>query len=189
HIPPVGYSPWPLSYITSFEYVSSAAQILREGYAKYKEAPFKVPTLNHWIVAVGRQHLNDITKSTDDELSLIEAANDVVQQQSAKVDYLIGPEINSNPYRISVERIHLTSNLGLYYPDIKDEVHTAFVYSTLRTTVPSTDSWKSVPAVETIQEIVCRASNRVFVGLPLCTLVPPVSVSGCQVLTYDRSGS
>ncbi|KIK11092.1 hypothetical protein PISMIDRAFT_123300, partial [Pisolithus microcarpus 441] len=75
--------------------------------------------------------------------------------------YLIGPEIDSNPYRISVERIHLTSNLGLYYPDIKDEVHTAFVYSTLRTTVPSTD-------LETIQEIVCRASNRVFVGLPLC---------------------
>ncbi|KAI6034738.1 cytochrome P450 [Pisolithus microcarpus] len=29
-------------------------------------------------------------------------------------------------------------------------------------------AWKSVPAVETVWEIVCRASNRVFVGLPLC---------------------
>ncbi|KAI6034720.1 hypothetical protein BKA83DRAFT_117385, partial [Pisolithus microcarpus] len=26
----------------------------------------------------------------------------------------------------SVARIHLTRNLGLYYPDIKDEVHAAF---------------------------------------------------------------
>ncbi|KAI6016810.1 hypothetical protein PISMIDRAFT_113147, partial [Pisolithus microcarpus 441] len=120
-IPPVEYSPWPLSYITSFKYMSNAAQILQEGYAKYKGTPFKVPTLNRWIVVVGRQHLEDIKKSTDDKLSLIEAAND-----SAKVDYLIGPEINSNPYHISVVRIHLTRNLGFYYPDIKDEVHAAF---------------------------------------------------------------
>lgn len=28
--------------------------------------------------------------------------------------------------------------------------------------------WTSVPALETIQQIVCRTSNRVFVGLPLC---------------------
>ncbi|KAI6159827.1 cytochrome P450 [Pisolithus thermaeus] len=159
HIPSVGYSSWPLSYVSSLKYVSNAAQILQEGYAKYNGAPFKVPTLNRWIVVIGRQHLEDIKKSTDDELSLIEAAND-----SAKVDYLIGPEINSNPYHISVARIHLTHNLGLYYPDIKDEVHTAFEeLLDLRD-----NEWKSIPAVDIIREIVCRASNRVFVGLPLC---------------------
>ncbi|KIK15500.1 hypothetical protein PISMIDRAFT_16470 [Pisolithus microcarpus 441] len=181
HIPSVGYSSWPLSYITSFKYVSNAAQILQEGYAKYKGAPFNVPTLNRWIVVIGRRHFEDIEKSTDDELSLIEAANDEVQQQSAKVDYLIGPEINSNPYHISVARIHLTRNLGLYYLTLKvgRTLHSKS-YSTLRTTVPSTKyhllrltlmppiAWKSVPAVETVREVVCRASNRVFVGLPLC---------------------
>ncbi|KAI6016773.1 cytochrome P450 [Pisolithus microcarpus] len=149
----------PLSYITSFKYVSDAAQILQEGYAKYKGAPFKVPTLNRWIVVLGRQHLEDIKKSTDDELSLIEAAND-----SAKVDYLIGPEINSNPCHISVARTHLTRNLGLYYPDIKDEVHAAFE----ELLDLKDNAWKSVPAVETVREIVCRTSNGVFVGLPLC---------------------
>ncbi|KAI6013599.1 hypothetical protein BKA83DRAFT_4006153, partial [Pisolithus microcarpus] len=163
-IPSVGYLSWPLSYITSFKYVSNAAQILQECYAKYKGAPFKVPTLNRWIVVIGRQHLEDVKKSTDDEPSLIEAANDMVQSQSAKVDYLIGPEINSNPYHISVARIHLTRNLGLYYPDIKDEVHTAFE----ELLDLKDNAWKSVPAVETVREIVCRASNRVFVGLPLC---------------------
>ncbi|KAI6013616.1 hypothetical protein BKA83DRAFT_4499983 [Pisolithus microcarpus] len=85
--------------------------------------PFKVSTLSRWIVFIGRQHLEDIKESADDELSLIEAAND---QQSAEVDSLIGPEINSNRYHIPVTRTHLTLNLGLYYPDIEDEVHTAF---------------------------------------------------------------
>ncbi|KIK15507.1 hypothetical protein PISMIDRAFT_16472 [Pisolithus microcarpus 441] len=91
------------------------------GYAK--GTPFKVSTLSRWIVFIGRQHLEDIKESADDELSLIEAAND---QQSAEVDSLIGPEINSNRYHIPVTRTHLTLNLGLYYPDIEDEVHTAF---------------------------------------------------------------
>ncbi|KAI6101686.1 hypothetical protein EDD16DRAFT_1727291 [Pisolithus croceorrhizus] len=49
-----------------------------------------------------------------------------VQQQSAEVDYLTGPEINSNPYDTSVARTHPTHNLSPYYPDIKDEVQTAF---------------------------------------------------------------
>ncbi|KIK15514.1 hypothetical protein PISMIDRAFT_687225 [Pisolithus microcarpus 441] len=162
HIPSVGCSSWPLSSTTSFKYVSNTAQILQKGYAivrKHKGAPFKVPTLNRWIVVIGRRHLEDIKKSTDDELSLIEAAND-----SAKVDYLIGPEINSNPYHISVARIHLTRNLGLYYPDIKDEVHAAFE----ELLDLKDNAWKSVPAVETVREIVRRTSNSVFVDLPLC---------------------
>ena len=29
--------------------------------------------------------------------------------------------------------------------------------------------WTSVPAATSMREIVCRTSNRVFVGLPLCT--------------------
>ncbi|KAI6042751.1 cytochrome P450 [Pisolithus marmoratus] len=159
HIPSVGYSYWPASYISAFKYVGSAVQILQEGYDKYKGAPFKVPTLNRWIVVVGHHHLEDIKKSAEDELSLIEAAND-----SVKVDYLIGPEINSNPYHIAVTRIHFTRNLDLYYYDVKDEVHTAFE----ELLGLKDDAWKSVSAVETVRQVVCRASNRVFVGLPLC---------------------
>ncbi|KAI6000103.1 cytochrome P450 [Pisolithus albus] len=137
--------------------MSNAAQILQEGYAK--GAPFKVPTLNRWIVVIGRQCLEDIRKSTDDESSVIEAAHD-----SAKVDYLIGPEINSPTHL----RCANTSNS-------KDEVHTAFeelldlnnngTVNGLSSCVTDIDA---SDCMETVQEIVCRASNRVFVGLPLC---------------------
>ncbi|KAF9235148.1 cytochrome P450 [Melanogaster broomeanus] len=30
------------------------------------------------------------------------------------------------------------------------------------------NEWKSVPALDTVREVVCRTANRVFVGLPLC---------------------
>ncbi|KAI6016921.1 hypothetical protein BKA83DRAFT_19262 [Pisolithus microcarpus] len=93
-----------------------------EGYAKYKGTPFKVSTLNHWISLYrssaprGHQRIHGRRA-----LFNREAAND-----SAEVDSLIGPEITSNRYHIPVARTHLTLNLGLYHPDIEDEVHTAF---------------------------------------------------------------
>ncbi|KAI6101683.1 cytochrome P450 [Pisolithus croceorrhizus] len=150
HIPSVGYSSWLGSYVSAVKY---------EGYAKHKGTPFKVPTLNRWIVVLGRSHLEDIKNSMDDELSLTETAND-----SIKADYLFGPEIGANPYHISIARIHLTRNLGLYYPDIRDEVYTAFE----ELLDLKDDAWKSFVATETVREIVCRVSNRTFVGLPLC---------------------
>ncbi|KAI6098493.1 cytochrome P450 [Pisolithus sp. B1] len=159
HIPSVGYSSWLGSYVSAVKYVSNASQILQEGYAKHKETPFRVPTLNRWIVVIGRSHLEDIKNSMDDELSLTETAND-----SIKADYLFGPEIGANPYHISIVRIHLTRNLGLYYPDIRDEVYTAFE----ELLDLKDNAWKSVVAAETVREIVCRVSNRTFVGLPLC---------------------
>ncbi|KAI6042742.1 cytochrome P450 [Pisolithus marmoratus] len=159
HIPSVGYSSWFGSYISAFKYVRNAAEILQEGYAKHKEKPFKVATLNRWIVVIGRNHLQDIKKSPDDELSFTEAAID-----SLKVDYLFGPGICTNPYHVSVTRIFLTRNLGRYYPDLKDEVHTAFE----QLLDLEDNAWKSVVAAEIIQQIICRASNRVFVGRPLC---------------------
>ena len=32
--------------------------------------------------------------------------------------------------------------------------------------------WKSVPALSSAQKVVCRTTNRVFVGLPLCEPSP-----------------
>ncbi|KAI6034753.1 cytochrome P450 [Pisolithus microcarpus] len=151
--------------ISSTNYILSAAiratvpAIFQEGYAKYKGTPFKVSTLNRYIVFIGRQYLEDIKKSTDDELSLVEAVNDTI-----KIDYLIGPAINADPYHIPLARIRLSRKLGLYYPDMKDEVHIAFE-ELLRL---KDNAWKSVVAVATIRQIVCRARNRVIVGLPLC---------------------
>ena len=38
------------------------------------------------------------------------------------------------------------------------------------TLIEEHSEWKSVTALSTIEKVICRTSNRVFVGLPLCTL-------------------
>jgi S-formylglutathione hydrolase FrmB len=35
-----------------------------------------------------------------------------------------------------------------------------------------TESWTEVPVFDTINKVVARASNRIFVGLPLCENYP-----------------
>ncbi|KAI6037986.1 cytochrome P450 [Pisolithus marmoratus] len=159
HIPYVGHSTWLGPYISAFKYVKNAAQILEEGCAKYKGLPFRVPALRRWIVVIGRHHLEDIKKFTDHELSLVEASNDFLN-----LSYVIGSEVIANPFHISVARVHLARSLSPHYLDMKDEICTAFdELLDLRD-----NEWKSVLAVKTIREVICRASNRVFVGLPLC---------------------
>ena len=77
----------------------------------------------------------------------------------------------------------MTRHLATIYPDMQDEI--AATFSEL---VPAKEDgkiapylqcpdlftfyhveWLSVPAYKTIAQIVCRANNRIFVGLPFCS--------------------
>ncbi|KAF9235151.1 cytochrome P450 [Melanogaster broomeanus] len=159
-IPTVGCSTWLGSWWAGIRFLTNAADVIQEGYEKHKAAPFKVASLNRWMVVVsGRQLLEDICKSPDDELSALEATNDILN-----VQYSMGPEIFRNPYHIPIAGSKLTRNLGTLYPDIRDEVVTAFeeILDLKR------NEWKSVPALDTVRKVVCRTANRAFVGLPLC---------------------
>ncbi|KAF9235145.1 cytochrome P450 [Melanogaster broomeanus] len=182
-IPTVGSSTWLGSWWAGIRFLTNAADIIQEGYEKHKAAPFKVANLNRWMVIVsGRQFLEDICKCRDDELSALEATNDVnntavlaemscrdgiliqCYQQLLNGEHLVGPEMFRNPYHYPILRSQLTRNLGTLYPDIRDEVVTTFE----EILDLKGNEWKSVPALDTVQEVVCRTSNRVFVGLPLC---------------------
>jgi hypothetical protein len=48
--------------------------------------------------------------------------------------------------------------------------------------------WVKVPLVQTLQQVVCRISNRVFVGTPLCSYRPTLFIQR-PVLTSHRSRS
>ncbi|KAI6037982.1 cytochrome P450, partial [Pisolithus marmoratus] len=127
---------------------------------KYKGAPFRVPALGHWIVVVSHHHLKDIKVATDDELSLVEASNDFLN-----LNYMIDSKVIANPYHISVTRVHLAHNTAPYYPDMRDKIFTTFdELLNLR----DNDRVEKCAGIKTIWEVICRASNRVFVGLPLC---------------------
>ncbi|KAF8844182.1 cytochrome P450 [Paxillus ammoniavirescens] len=159
-IPTVGCSTWLGSWWASIKYLTKGADIIRGGYEKHKGTPFKVADLYRWTVVVsGPQLVEEVRKASDDELSFAEAAN-----ENLKFEYTLGHDIHYNPFHIPIIRSQLTRNLGILYPDIRDEVVVAFE----ETLDLQDNEWKSVPALRTVQKVVCRTSNRIFVGLPLC---------------------
>ncbi|THH31099.1 hypothetical protein EUX98_g3096 [Antrodiella citrinella] len=133
--------------------------MLQEGYDKYKGGAFKVPQLFRWeVIVTGPKLIEELRKAGDDELSFDEAVADSLQ-----VDYTLGPAIHHNGYHIPIIRTTLTRNLGALFPDVQDELSAAF-----NDIIPPSKEWTKVPALATMMEVVCRTSNRIFVGLPLC---------------------
>ncbi|KAF9233835.1 cytochrome P450 [Melanogaster broomeanus] len=159
-IPTFGSTTWFGSWWAGIKFITNGIDIIQEGCKKHKAAPFKVASLYNWMVIVnGRKYLKEIAKSSENELSALGGANDAF-----KIEYTLGHQIYHNPYHNVVLRSRLTRNIGILYPEIRDEVVTA-----LEETLNLKDNeWKSVPALQTFEQVVCRTTNRAFVGLPLC---------------------
>ncbi|KAG8214985.1 cytochrome P450, partial [Butyriboletus roseoflavus] len=69
-----------------------------------------------------------------------------------------------NSYHILMVTTQLSRNIEALCPEIRDEICMAFDdISDL-----SGNEWKTVSAASSMKQVVCRTTNRVFVGLPLC---------------------
>ncbi|KAH9929782.1 cytochrome P450 [Fomitopsis serialis] len=134
--------------------------MLQEGYTKYRGSVFRVPLLDRWVVVVSGAAMNEeLRKFPDDQMSFIDAAEELVQAK-----YTIAKEIHENPIHIPVIRGPFTRNLGALMPDVADEVASA-----VQEAIPDTgEEWVGVVALPAMTRVVCRASNRVFIGLPMC---------------------
>ncbi|KAG8219264.1 cytochrome P450 [Butyriboletus roseoflavus] len=159
-IPTVGLSSWLGSWLAGFKYQTNAPDILQEGYEKHNSAPFKMAELHRWTVILSsREHVEELRRTPEDTLSFTEAKKEAMQGE-----HTLGPEIYYNPYHIPIMISQLTRNIGALYPEIRDEITMAFD-DVLDLTG---NEWKSVLALRSMQKVVCRTSNRIFVGLPLC---------------------
>ncbi|KAF9269386.1 cytochrome P450 [Marasmius fiardii PR-910] len=158
-IPTIGPNGIFTSYWTVWSYVLDGRKVIEEGCRKYPNTAFKVPTINGWqIVVSGQKMIDDIRHAADEELSNMEAIEDLLKSR-----YTMPPTTHMNPYHVDVIRTTLTRNIGAKFDEVLDEIKTSF-----DEIVPVRDEWVEFPAVATIQSIVVRASNRLFVGLPLC---------------------
>ncbi|EIW83355.1 cytochrome P450 [Coniophora puteana RWD-64-598 SS2] len=160
HIPSVRQYGLLGSWPGSLEFYTNAGRLVKEGYTKFHGRPFKVPSLHHWNVIVGTpQHIDDIRKASDDVLSFDDATSDIIEAK-----YTLGPDVCADPFHLPVVRSQLTRNLGVLFSDIHDEIAASF-----RDEIPlKGDDWLEVPALPAMMQVVCRTSNRIFVGLPLC---------------------
>lgn len=100
------------------------------------------------------------------------------------MEFTLGLAMIERPYHVTSVRTSLTRNLSVLFPEVREELAAAFQDAILPTdsklVIPDLRSqslnWCFVPiadwvpyvAMEALREIVCRTSNRIFVGAPLC---------------------
>ncbi|KAH8105091.1 cytochrome P450 [Cristinia sonorae] len=159
HIPPLTTDIPFLSFIGVIQQIFYSKELIQQGYEKYKGSAFRIPQLFRWHVLVsGRTMVEDLRKANDDEMNFMNAVNDTLH-----TDYTFGADTHENQYHVTVIRNALTRNLGVLFPDVRDELVVA-----TRELIPPSDDWIPVRAFDNVMKIVCRTSNRIFVGLPLC---------------------
>ncbi|KAG9308977.1 cytochrome P450 [Chiua virens] len=148
---------------------------------QYKPKPFKIAKFNEWVIIVSsRELIDEIRRAPDDALSFLEFVNEAIQ-----VTHTFGHEIHHNPYHIPIVRSRLTQNIGSLYPEIRNEIITAFddVFAL------NGNDWKSVPVLSSMQTMICRTSNRAFVGLPLCRDPDWIDLNIQYTLDADTGGA
>ncbi|KAF8991421.1 cytochrome P450 [Cyathus striatus] len=174
HIPTVGHSSPILSYISALKFIFYAKDMVNEGVDRFNGRAFKVPLLDRWMVVFhGESYAEDYKKAPDEALSINMAIN-----ESLQVPFTIGAEILSNPYHIPLIRTQLTRSLGDLFPEIYEEVVVG-----CSDLIPQIEEWKACHTMDTFLHIICRISNRTFVGLPLCRNSEYLEI--CKSFTLD----
>lgn len=98
------------------------------------------------------------------------------------MDYTIGPPWRESPIHHGLIRSRLTNSLEHLFPAALDEMRAAFhdefehIHSGMShiyicrvwLMLLLSDIWTTISTSSSISRIVCRTSNRLFVGLPLC---------------------
>ena len=96
-----------------------------------------------------------------------------------QTEFTIGEQINRNPYHLPLIRTQLTKALPQLMREVHEEVVDSFNEYIPLTSGESTlyhlpchpdvrVDWTSVNASDIFMKVVSRATNRVFVGRPLC---------------------
>ncbi|KAF8504637.1 cytochrome P450 [Russula emetica] len=159
-IPTVGFSDPILSYFSALRFFFDGVRMLKEGYESAGPGLFKVATLSGWMVLPTNSELvEDIRKAPEEILSHEEPTDEFLQTA-----YTMDFREKHNNYHADIIRSKLIRIIPTIFQDIHDEVVLA-----LNDIIPTVDEeWVKVPIVRTMQHVICRISNRVFVGPTLC---------------------
>jgi len=110
-------------------------------------------------VVSGIELIEDVRKAPDNVLSMTEAIAD-----SLEIDYTLDLLNKDDIYHAEVIRSKLTRNLAVTFKEVREELINA-----LEDSIPTDeDKWVKVDIMETLQRVICSATNRAFVGVPLC---------------------
>ncbi|KAF9448769.1 cytochrome P450 [Macrolepiota fuliginosa MF-IS2] len=158
HIPTIGRSGRLTSYLSAVKFFKNGREIFQKGYDLYPKGLFKVPTVAKWEFVVGGGELVEDLRKAGEEVSFHQGG-----VESVRFDYTIKSNIENSVYHLKIMRTKLVS-----FAPFCDDIHDECVAG-LQDLIPANDKeWTSIPLWNTLEKLVARMSNRVFVGLPLC---------------------
>ncbi|KAF8965810.1 cytochrome P450 [Flammula alnicola] len=160
YIPTAGRDIPLLSYFGTFCLLFDAKKFIKTGIQKWPNNIFKIPALLEWVVVVAHPTLRyELHRAPETVLS-----SALALEKSLQAEYTIGQNIITDPYHVPIIRSELTKALPQLVPMMHEEVVEA-----LNEYIPLEDDWTCVSKTfEIMAQVICRASNRAFVGRPLC---------------------
>ncbi|KAJ7030452.1 cytochrome P450 [Mycena alexandri] len=162
-LPSLGFKGIWDSYLNSVTDAFRANAAIQERCRKYGDKLFTFAQVGQWVVVVkAKEHVKDFYNAPEDVLSMEVAAEELLQ-----LHHLVGRQFCDETYHIAAIKTSLNQNLADILPNLVDEVVCGYI-DVLDSQLGSGHDWKPVRALDTFTRIICRSSNRVFVGLPLC---------------------
>ena len=147
------------------------------------------------VMAAGPDLIEDVRKAPENVLSMraqtfeVSMVRKTMRSYSQGLPQFIQPEYTlrvlnmDDDYQTEVIRSKLTRNIAVTFKEVREEL-----INTMDDLIPAGKNsdgtrqshrrtshfftndteWVKVPIVETLQRVICSATNRVFVGAPLC---------------------
>ncbi|EJD07678.1 cytochrome P450 [Fomitiporia mediterranea MF3/22] len=146
------------------EFLKSGRSILLDAYKKYGRGTFQIPETSWYTVVIQRPDIiEQVRRAPDDKMSF-EEANAEEFPKTFALHLVFGGPPGNVPVVTHVVQNRLTRALATVFDDVLDEISVAF-----RDNVPATTKdWVAVDGMSVMRNVVCRTSNRIFVGAPLC---------------------
>ncbi|KAF8471577.1 cytochrome P450 [Russula ochroleuca] len=162
-IPTVGFSDPILSYLSAVQFNFDGVRMLKDGYEKTRPGLFKIANFRRWMVLVsGPELIEDVKRAPDDVLSGIEAELEVFQGEYT-LDIL---DLN-DLFHTDVIRSKLTRNIAVAFKENREELIMT-MDDVISMRGDGEAEWVTVPIQKTVERVICRTTNRIFVGVPLC---------------------
>ncbi|RXW11636.1 hypothetical protein EST38_g14220 [Candolleomyces aberdarensis] len=162
NIPTVGSDNFLGATLDSLKFILRGHESIKEGYLKYKGMAFKIPTIttsSGWLIVVdGEQMIEELRKAPSDVLSFSETTVDLMQSE-----IVFGKHAHAHEFHVAVVKSPLTRAFPSRFAEIADEI-----VESCNQYLPNGSDWVSLNLQKNLIHIVCRTSNRLFVGLPLC---------------------
>ncbi|KEF52637.1 uncharacterized protein A1O9_11480 [Exophiala aquamarina CBS 119918] len=145
-----------------FRSLANFKQTIDAAYEKYSKQELSciLPSLADATILLPVSHITWLINQPETVLSATEPHVEQLQTQFT----FVHPWIVQNPVHHDVITTELTRRISSLTTPIMEEIAAAFdeLWGT------DTVVWKDVCVFDTIMQVVARASNRAFVGLPLC---------------------